>query len=92
VQQAHAQVQQSTEAAEAGERLARNSRDDFRAGQKVKLDDVLTNEVLAGQARGSLNEARYQYALALATLERATGGAFCSGLVGGTSAAPAASR
>ena len=61
-------------------RLAANTREDFRSDQKVKIEDVLTNEVLAGQARSSANEALYQNVLALAALERVTAGGFPSGL------------
>lgn len=74
-------VRQSRDAAEAGTRLAKNTREDFRGEQRVKMDEVLTNEVIAGQAQAALNEALYQHALALAGLERVTGGGFQAGLV-----------
>ncbi|HMC66649.1 MAG TPA: TolC family protein, partial [Gemmataceae bacterium] len=73
-------VARTRDAATAGSRLATNTRDDFRSEQKVKIEDVLTNEVLAGQARSSANEALYQNVLALAALERVTAGGFPSGL------------
>jgi outer membrane protein TolC len=73
-------VRQSREAAEAGTRLAKNTREDFRGEQRVKIDEVLTNEVIAGQAQAASNEALYQHALALAALERVTGGGFQAGL------------
>ena len=66
--------------ATAGTRLANHTREDFRADQKVKIEDVLTNEVLAGQARSSANEALYQYLLSLAALQRVTAGGFHAGL------------
>src|SRR5207245_5656575 len=56
-------VTATRDGADAGTRLARNTREDFRAEQKVKIEDVLTNEVLAGQARSAYNEAHYQYLL-----------------------------
>jgi hypothetical protein len=34
----------------------RNTRDDFRAGQKVRIDAILNNEVLAAQTVGAHNE------------------------------------
>jgi outer membrane protein TolC len=76
-------VNVTKEAAEKARTLADDTRKDFGAGQKVKPEDVLTNEVLAAQARAQYNEARYQLILALAGLERATGGGFKAGLVPG---------
>jgi outer membrane protein TolC len=75
-----ARVEATREAAEKSAKLADDTRKDFGAGQKVKPEDVLTNEVLAAQARAQYNEARYQLILSLAGLERATGGGFKSGL------------
>jgi outer membrane protein TolC len=69
-------VGQTRDAAVAGARLAKNTREDFRGEQKVRIDEVLTNEVLAAQAQGGYNEALYQHALALAALERVTAGGF----------------
>jgi outer membrane protein TolC len=72
------------EAAESGARLAKNTRADFRAEPgkegKTKIEDILTNEVIAAQARSAHNEALYHYILALAALERITAGGFPSGL------------
>jgi outer membrane protein TolC len=73
-------VTANREAAEAGKRLAKSTRDAWRNDQKVKIEDVLTNEVVAAQARSSYNESLYQYILALAALERITAGGFASGL------------
>lgn len=74
-------VAQTRAGADAGIRLAKFTREDFRSGQKVKIEDLLTNEVLAGQAQAAANEARYQYALALAALERITAGGFDAGFL-----------
>src|SRR5262249_53572769 len=57
-------VGQTRDGADAGARLAKHGREDFRGGQKVRIEDLLTNEVLAGQVQAAYNEARYQYALA----------------------------
>jgi outer membrane protein TolC len=65
---------------DAATRLAKNTRDDFRAGQKVRIEDILTNEVLAAQSSGSYNEVLFQYAIALAGLQRATAGGIDAGL------------
>jgi outer membrane protein TolC len=63
------------EAADQAEKLARNLRDDFKtAGTKVRLDDVITSGVLSVQIRVEANESQFKYLLALAALERATGG------------------
>ncbi len=69
------------EAVAKGRKLADDTRNDFATGQKVKPEDVLTNEVLAAQAQASFNEVRYHLILALAALERVTGGGFCAGLI-----------
>ena len=76
-QEALRQVTQSRETTEAAARLAKNTREDFRGDQRVKIEDVLTNEVLASQARSTYNEARFHLAIALAALERVTAGGFC---------------
>lgn len=69
-------------AAELGKKLAENTSGAFRDGQKVKPEDVTTNEVLAAQAQAQHNEAIYWLILSLADLERVTAGGFCSGLAG----------
>jgi hypothetical protein len=76
--EARQKVAQTREAKTAGENLAKNTRADFRADQKVRVDDVLTNEVLSAQGRSAYNEALYQLLVALADLERATAGGFCA--------------
>jgi outer membrane protein TolC len=43
---------------------------------KVKIDDILNSEGLAAQTRASLNETRYHLIVALAGLQRVTGGGF----------------
>jgi hypothetical protein len=69
------------DAEDAGRKLAENTRKDFRGQQAVKIDDVLTSEVVAGQARSTYNEALLNQAIALSALERVTGGGFHAGLV-----------
>lgn len=63
-----------------GRKLADDTRNDFATGQKVKAEDVLTNEVLASQSQASYNEARRDLVFALAALERITAGGFCANL------------
>lgn len=73
---------ETKKAADLGRKLAKDTSEAFRAGQKVKPEDVTTNEVLAAQAQAQHNEAVYWLILALADLERVTAGGFCSGLAG----------
>jgi hypothetical protein len=68
------------EAAEAGARLSKNTREYFSAGQNVRIEDILTNEVLAGQAQAGYNETLYNLVVALAGLQRVTGGGFQANL------------
>jgi len=44
------------------------------------IEGVLPESLLAAQARPDYNEALFRHAIALAALERVTGGAFCAGL------------
>jgi outer membrane protein TolC len=67
------------DAAKAGSQLAEDTRADFRGAQKVKIEDVLGNEVLSAQARTQFNEALLGYVISLASLERVTTGGFCAG-------------
>jgi outer membrane protein TolC len=67
-------------AAESGERLAKNTSEAFRGGQKVTVEDVLTNGAVAAQARSAYNEALLHQLITLSALERVTGGGFCAGL------------
>jgi outer membrane protein TolC len=80
-EEASGEAAKAREAAETAEQLAEDLRKDFTTGQKVKLDEVLTAQVLAGQARSQYNEYLYRQLLALADLERATAGGFCANLV-----------
>lgn len=87
-EEASKKVPQTREAAEKATKLADDTRNDFGGGQKVKVDEVLTNEILAAQARAQYNEARYNLVLSLAGLERATAGGFQAGLAPRTSCKP----
>jgi outer membrane protein TolC len=52
---------------------------DIKAGARIKPEEMTTNRVLATQASVAFNEALYQQILALANLERVTGGGFLAG-------------
>jgi outer membrane protein TolC len=80
-EEAARKIPPARKAADAGDQLAERQRRGFTTGQKVKVEDVVNSAVLAAQARSQLNDFLYQQILALADLERATGGAFCAGLV-----------
>jgi outer membrane protein TolC len=67
-------------AAESGKKLADNTREAFRGGQKVTVEDVLTNGAVSAQARSAYNEALLHQLITLSALERVTGGGFCAGL------------
>jgi outer membrane protein TolC len=67
-------------AAETAEKLANDVTKDFTLRLKVRVEDVVNIRVLASQARSQYNEALYHQLLALADLERVTGGAFCAKL------------
>lgn len=75
-------IPQTRDASEAGSRLSKNTREDFRAGQRVRIEDILTNEVLAAQAQAGHNEALYQLDISLAGLQRVTAGGFDAGFGG----------
>ncbi len=79
-EEAYGQTTLAREAAEAGEKLADELRKQFTSGLKVKVDEVITARVLASQARSEYNEFVYRQLIALADLERVSGGAFRSGL------------
>jgi outer membrane protein TolC len=83
-EEASLQVPQAEEAAKAGVRLADAVRRSFIAlpGNKVKVADMLTAQVLASQARVQYNDYLFHLIIALADLERITAGAICAGLVG----------
>jgi hypothetical protein len=67
-------------AAERGQKLGARLTKDLAGGQRVKVEDVVNAHVLAAQARSQFYEYLYDEILALADLERITGGAFCAGL------------
>jgi outer membrane protein TolC len=79
-EEAALQAKETREAADAGESLARDLNKDYTAGLKVKVEEVINAWVLASQARAQYNEALHRQILALADLERVTGGAFCARL------------
>jgi outer membrane protein TolC len=69
------------EAADKGDKLAERIREDFKAlGEAVDYKEVLEAVVLASQARAQYNEAKFKVIVALAALERITGGGFHAGL------------
>jgi outer membrane protein TolC len=74
--EASQKVPAATEAADKSTGLATDTQKDFAGGVKVKVEDVLANEVLEAQAHVTHNEALYQQAIALAALERVTAGGF----------------
>jgi outer membrane protein TolC len=78
-EEAARKIPQTREASEAGARLAKNDSQDFSSGQKVRIEDLLTDQVLAAQAKAAYNEALYQQAIALAGLQRVTAGGFLAG-------------
>jgi outer membrane protein TolC len=69
------------DAADKGDKLAERIREDFKAlGEAVDYKEVLEAVVLASQARAQYNEAKFRVIVALAALERITGGGFQAGL------------
>jgi outer membrane protein TolC len=68
------------DAEEVGHRLARRLREEIRGSLKRVIEGVLPESLLIAQASTDYNEALFRRALALAALERVTGGAFCAGL------------
>jgi outer membrane protein TolC len=79
-EEASAQAQKAKEAAEEGEKLAAGLVKDLTAGLKVRIDEVVTAQVLGSTARSEYNEFLYKQLLALADLERATAGCFAAGI------------
>ena len=69
------------EAEQIGNRLTGSLRQEFRGALKRVIEGILPESLLAAQARADYNEALFRQAVALAGLERVTGGAFCAGLV-----------
>jgi outer membrane protein TolC len=80
-EEATLQVSAAREAADAGDQLADDLTKDFTSGQKVRVEEVVNARVLGSQARSRYNEYLYRQILAIADIERVTGGAVCSGLV-----------
>ncbi|HZV04533.1 MAG TPA: hypothetical protein VE999_05540 [Gemmataceae bacterium] len=68
------------EAAKIGDRLERELREEYRGALKRLIDALVPESVLAAQTRTDYNEALFRQAIALAALERVTGGVFCAGL------------
>lgn len=83
-EEASQQVPPAREAADAGDKLADALSRDYAANLKVRTEEVVTAHVLAAQARAQYNEYLFNKILALADLERVTGGGFCAGLVEAT--------
>ncbi len=78
---ADAQVAKAREAAEAGDKLAENLTAVVRTSRKASnIEDALNASVLASQARSQHNEYLLNLIVALADLERVTGGVFCAHL------------
>src|SRR5262249_56121880 len=88
-EEAGTQVPLAREAANSADQLAEDLSKDMAAGLRVKPEDVATARVLAAQARASYNEALHHLILALADLERITGGGFCAHLGEGPLSRPA---
>jgi len=78
-EEAATKLPQSSDGAKAATRLIENTRSDFRGAQKVRIDDILSNEALAAQARSAYNEVLFLQAIALAGIQRATAGGFDPG-------------
>lgn len=87
-EEAARQIAKMREAADTGDALADGLNKDFAAGLKIKVEDIISARLLAAQARAQYNEFLYRQAVALADLERITGGAFCACLVEATAAQP----
>jgi len=69
------------DAADRGDKLAERILEDFKSlGEAVDYKEVLEARVLASQARAAYNEAKFKVIVALAALERITGGGFHAGL------------
>lgn len=73
-------VASSREAATVARRLSKNTRDDANRGARIKQEDILMTDVLAGQAIAAYHEAVFHQVIALAGLERLTAGGFAAGL------------
>ena len=69
-------------AVDNGDKMADSLQKDFAANLKVKVEDLMTAQVLAAQARSQFNEYLHAQLAALADLQRITAGAFSAGLAG----------
>ncbi len=68
------------DAREVGLRLSGRLHEEFRGSIKRVIEGVLPESLLAAQARTDYNEALFRQAIALAALERVTGGGFLAEL------------
>jgi outer membrane protein TolC len=80
-EEASGQLRDARDAADTGDKMADDLNKDFTGGLKVKVDEVINARVLASQARSQYSDYLYHQILALADLERITGGAFSARLV-----------
>jgi hypothetical protein len=83
-EEASSQVPEARAGADGADKLADNLSKDFTNQLKVRVEDVINARVLAAQARATFNEYLYKQLLALADLQRITGGVFQAGLIEGT--------
>jgi outer membrane protein TolC len=74
--EAHEKVGSSRGAATTARRLARQTREDANQGARIKEGEILSTDILSGQATAAYYEAAFQQVLALAGLERITAGGF----------------
>jgi outer membrane protein TolC len=81
-EQAALQAAEAKAAADEAEKSAEDLTKDFTGGAKVRVEDVTAARVLASQTRAQANEFLFRQIVALADLERITGGAFYAGLAG----------
>jgi len=73
LQQEGAQVVILRQAIDQASKAVRDAEEAYRSDQ-LKTDQMLAIQVVEAQTRGQLNETMYRYGLALASLQRATGG------------------
>jgi hypothetical protein len=68
------------EAAKIASRLGRELHEEYRGSMKRLIQAIVPENLLSAQTRTDYNEALFRQAIALAALERVTGGVFCAGL------------
>jgi outer membrane protein TolC len=73
LQQYARQIEILREASEQTDKLRKKAEESYRADQ-LSTERMLAAQVLDAQTKAQLNEAIYNYGIALATLQRATGG------------------